>query len=402
MATSSIPYAVEDAGRRALLLPMVVGFFYAFRGCITVLWFQSDPQIATYVVIACDLLLMCAALFSRLGDPAYRTVPLLRSKTLRWILAFLALSCCSLLWTQAKSVPATAGYWANMAAEVFTAMLLVGNHEPKESTVAMIKGFIYGACVVALVAWLMPTLPDNRLGNEEVFNPNGIGLLCALASLCAQYLRSRGERWRWISIALAVTVLRTISKTSIIAYMIAETFYLLRNRDMQRRTKIYIGLAAAFVIACFATLLESYFELYATTGDQAESLTGRTWIWAVSFSMAIEKPLLGYGIYAYRNVIPAFGAFEPWHAHNEFLQQFFEYGAVGVFLLAALYWSFFRAACRSRDSKLRMLALTLLVFSLVHGLTDTVNFGFTYPLWLLTAVSITFAASERKSTEAAG
>jgi len=376
-----------------MLLPQIVGFFFAFRICITFLWFQSNPQLGTTVSTTCDLALMLASLFCRMGDSSFHGISSLRIRPLRWIFCFLALSCCSLLWTQAKSPAVTAGYWAGMAAEVFTTMLVVGFNESESNLASMMKGFVVGSCIVALVAWLSPVQYDLRIGNEDFLHPNGLGFEFAVASLCAQYLLRHGALWKWLSIALAISLLRTISKTSIVAYMVAETFYLLHATEIKRRTKIYIGIGAALVLACFSTLFESYFDIYSTSGDQAETLTGRTWIWAVSLSMAIEKPLLGYGIYAYRAVIPAFGAFEPWHAHNEFLQQFFEYGIVGLFVLGALYWSFFRAARRAPAGRLKTLALALFVFALLHGLTDTISFGLSYPLWLLTGISIALAST---------
>ena len=101
---------------------------------------------------------------------------------------------------------------------------------------------------------------------------------------------------------------------------------------------------------------------------------------------------MGHGIYSFKALIPAFGSFEAVHAHNEWLQQFFEYGVVGVVLAAGVYWSFYRLASRARPSELRTLSLGLLIFTLVRGLTDTVSFGLSFPLWLIVALSICFAA----------
>jgi exopolysaccharide production protein ExoQ len=103
---------------------------------------------------------------------------------------------------------------------------------------------------------------------------------------------------------------------------------------------------------------------------------------------------LGHGIYSFRALIPSFGAFQAVHAHNEMLQQFFEYGAAGVAIVVALYFSFYRLARRAQPGSLRNLALTLLVFALIRGLTDTTNFGLSYPLWLLAALSVCLSNAE--------
>jgi hypothetical protein len=70
------------------------------------------------------------------------------------------------------------------------------------------------------------------------------------------------------------------------------------------------------------------------------------------------------------------------------LQQFFEYGVAGVVIAAGVYWSFYRQTRRASASELKTLALTLLLFALLHGLTDTLIFDLSYPLWMLTALSL--------------
>jgi O-antigen ligase len=121
-------------------------------------------------------------------------------------------------------------------------------------------------------------------------------------------------------------------------------------------------------------------------------LTGRTVIWAVSLEYAIKKPFLGNGFYSYRFVVPPIGKFEAQQAHDELLQQFFSFGAIGVLLTIALYWIFFRQIHRTVPSHLKTLAYTLLLFAVIRGLTDAQNLDLTFPLWLITMLSILFAA----------
>ena len=108
--------------------------------------------------------------------------------------------------------------------------------------------------------------------------------------------------------------------------------------------------------------------------------------------MSMEKPWLGHGAYSFKSLIPLFGSFQPVHAHNELLQQFFEYGAAGVVIVVGAYVSLYRQARRAPKSELRMLALALLLFASVRGLADTANFGLSYPLWIFTATSICLAS----------
>ena len=280
-----------------------------------------------------------------------------------------------------------------MATDVAIVLLLLRGGDVKDYTEGLMKGAVWGAATLAVIAWCSPVTPDLRLGNDIFLHPNILGLEIGIATLIAQHFAPRAARWKWLGIALAITLLRTLSKTAIIAFVIAECWYLAQNKKMTRKAKSALCAAALLVVASFWNLLNSYVDVYnsAGTGNQLETLTGRTALWAVAFSMSLERLWFGHGIYSFRALIPAFGDFEAVHAHNEFLQQFFDYGLAGVLIVAGIYWSFCRQAWRAPASELRTLALTLLLFALVRGLTDTTNFGLSYPLWLLTALSLCLA-----------
>jgi hypothetical protein len=84
-------------------------------------------------------------------------------------------------------------------------------------------------------------------------------------------------------------------------------------------------------------------------------------------------------------VIPPFGPdlFEARHAPNELLQQFYAYGVAGVFMMIALYTSFYRQVTKLSRSPLRALLFSLLVFVLVRGLADTEPFDLSLPSWAM-------------------
>jgi O-antigen ligase len=93
------------------------------------------------------------------------------------------------------------------------------------------------------------------------------------------------------------------------------------------------------------------------------------------------------------------GTFEAVHAHNDLLQQFFEFGIAGVVILLGVYWSFYRQTRRGSATEMRTLALALLLFAVVRGLTDSVQFGLSYPLWLIAAFSICFAQPAKRGEQ---
>jgi exopolysaccharide production protein ExoQ len=400
MMTPAFPVQSEaGARRRALFFPGLVGFFFVFRNCLTFLFFQKDPVTGTAVIIAIDLALLCGTIFysAQARLPIWQNA--FAATPVRWLLVFLGFSLASVSWTGAQSAAVAFAYWSAMASDVVIVFLLLRKDNPERWAEALMKGAVWGAAALSAIAWCTPATEDLRLGDLVFLHPNTLGLEIGVATLLAQYLATQAARWKWLSIFLAITLLRTLSKTAIAAFVVAECWYLLRSRSMSRKTKVWIGAGVLAVIGSFWSLLSAYVDVYNNTasGEQVETLTGRTFIWAVAFAMGIEKPWLGHGVFSFKSLVPPFGSFQAQHAHNEFLQQFFEYGAVGVVIVAGLYWSIYRLARRAPSSDLRTLALTLLIFALVHGLADTINFGLSYPLWILATLSICLTASARVS-----
>jgi hypothetical protein len=373
-----------------LLLPGLIGFLFSFRTCLTVLWFQDEPQQASILSVALSLTLLIVTALSTIGStPSVPTISF-RNSTLRSIAAFLGLALLSLLWTPAP-LSAAAGYWIAWAADIATIWFILREGPPENSAAAIMKGFVCGSCLVALVAWYLPATADLRLGDEDFLHPNALGFLFSIATLFAFHLARKIAVWAWPALFLGATLLRTLSKSSIIAFAAAFGFALIWDSTLSRKVKLWIGIAAGLILASLWGILEAYLINY-SQGLGPETLTGRTIIWASSLEYAVKKPLLGNGLYSYRFVVPRFGSFEAQQAHDDLLQQFFSFGAVGVLLTIAIYWIFFRQIRRSPRSHLKTLSATLLLFALIRGLTDAQIFDLSFPLWLMTMLSILLAA----------
>lgn len=142
---------------------------------------------------------------------------------------------------------------------------------------------------------------------------------------------------------MAITLLRSLSKTTIIAFLASELLFLVINRSITRRRKMFLVGVAGAVVAAFWSLIAAYYEVYTNASNQAETLTGRVGIWTFILDRSLEQPWFGHGFDSVWKVIPPFGVdqFQTWHAHNELLQQFYAYGAVGILLLIGVYGSFF-------------------------------------------------------------
>lgn len=374
-------------------VPFAVGYYFAFR-VITVLVSVricgAGPRTGTAINIALDFFLLLAAAFCSIGNVRYPFHNMTKLPVVRWALLFLGFSGCSLLWSSTASLPDSMAYWFAMTTDVAIVVMLLRAGPLMGISDSLMKGFVWGACTVAIIAWILPAQSDLRLGDDELLGPNQIGYACAFAFFFAQYLiREKRGKMGMPAALLAVTVFRTLSKTTIIAFLVGEGFLLIRDKSMSRRNKTLIALAVAAVIAIFWGLLTSYYGIYTGTGNQPETLTGRLGIWAYFLAEAIQQPWIGHGFDSAWKVIPPFGPdqFEAAHAHNELIQQFYAYGIVGVCLFMGIYWSLYRHICRMTRGPQKTFFLALLIFILVRGIADTDRLDLSLPLWAIIMIS---------------
>jgi exopolysaccharide production protein ExoQ len=388
MNTSAVSWQRSTVRLPLPSLPAGVGAYFAARLCITYLFFQSDPQLGAMVSFALNLFLLIAAGFYSFGPARNTFASMLREPCIRWVVGFLGFSLLSLAWSETVSVAIAFGYWSGMAADVVMVLLLLRSAQGENTSVPLLKGYVAGACIVAIVMWLSPTMDDLRPGSDDFFSPNAIGFTCAFGAFFAQFLSRRATGWRIPAIFLAISLLRSLSKTTIAAFLAGQLVLLFRDTTIRRRSKLLLIAAAAAVVAAFWNLIAAYYVVYTNAGNQAETLTGRIGIWGFVLERSLERPWLGHGFHSFRNVIPPFGSFEAWHAHNEPIQQFYAYGVVGLVLLIGLYGSFYRRLRRVAQPARKTLFLGLLVFILVRGLGDTERFDLSFPLWSIALLSL--------------
>ncbi len=383
-------------------LAFAVGFFFSFRIAIvffSVRVFGVDPRSGAAMSLAAGFFLVLLVCFQSLGFPRRRFRSMLRLPTVRWVLVFLVFSGCSLLWSETVSPATSFAYWCGMVSDVAAVVILLHAGSITEVSGAILRGFVASSCCLAAIAWIMPADPtDLRLGDEEFFNTNQIGNTCALAILLVQCLvRRKQGRWGWVMFFLAITLLRSLSKTTLVAFLVSEIFLLAHDKSITRKVKLRVVGAALAIILVFVGLFQAYYDIYTTTGNQAETLTGRTAIWAYVLDGVIERPWIGHGFDSIWKVVPAFGPdkFEARHAENEWLQQLYAYGLAGVVLLIGLYGSLFLQIRKLPRRPLKTILFSILLYVGIRGIAEAEPFDLLLPLWLI--VSLSLLAHDAKS-----
>jgi O-antigen ligase len=386
--------AAEPLTGSTLGLPFAAGLYFALRVILVVLSVRllgTDPQTGAAINLGLNFAFLVLAAFCSAGAARLPFVRMARLASLRWAILFLAVSGCSLAWTASTSLSAAAAYWCALVADAAIVILLFRAGPLIDAAHSLMKGFVWGACAVALIAWIMPAQSDLRLGDEELLGPNQIGYLCAFACFFAQYLTLKKDgRWNAPAIVLALTALRSLSKTTIVAFIAGEAFILARDRQMSRRAKAWLTIATIVIFAAFSSLFASYYDIYSRSGNQPETLTGRLGIWAYFLEESLQQPWIGHGFHSVWKVVPPFDSdrFEARHAHNELLQQFYAYGLLGIALFAGIYASFYLHIRRLAPGRMRTFLFAFLIFCLVRGLADTESFDLSLPLWTLIMMTL--------------
>jgi exopolysaccharide production protein ExoQ len=377
-------------------LAFAVGFYFSFRLIIVLLSVRIlglEPSTGTGVSLVLDVLLLGVACFNLPGSflTAFRS--LRRLPSVRWVFIFLAVSFVSLAWSETASLANSAAYWFGLAIDVAVVALLFQAGSTTNVSHSLMKGFVWSTCLLALVAWIMPAQGDLRLGDEQFFNTNEIGNLCAFAILLVQYLmRRRDGTWGLIVFFLVVTLLRSLSKTTMAAFLVSEVFLVVKDRSMSRRTKALFTVTTLALLLVFWGLFDAYYDVYTSAGNQVETLTGRTAIWLYVLSSFQDHSWtlwIGHGFDAWWKVVPPFGDnFEARHAENELLQQFYAYGLLGIVLLAGLYGSLYIQVRRLQRGPIRVLFMSWILFIVIRGLAEADSFDLLLPLWSIVLIAV--------------
>jgi exopolysaccharide production protein ExoQ len=385
----------ERSGTRGLAFAL--GFFFSFRLSIVMISVRLlgvEPGTGSALILGLDLMLLGIICFSSFGNQQQSVGSVLGFPAVRWALLYIAFAGLSLTWSESASLPHSIAYWLGLVVDVVNVVLLLRGESAQDNAEAMLGGFIWSSCFLALAAWLMPVQADLRLGDEQFFNTNEIGSLCAMALFFAQYLTRRNHvPWRFAKFLLFVTLIRSLSKGTIIAFLVSQAFLLVMDRSMRRKTKVLLLSSALLLLCIFWGLFEAYYDVYTTTGNQAETFTGRTAIWLYVLGATFDHPWtlwVGHGFDSWWKVVPPFGneLFEARHAENEFLQQFYALGVAGVALLMAIYGSLLRQLRKLQRGPTRVLLLSILIFVLVRGLAVADAFDLLLPLWSIILLSV--------------
>jgi exopolysaccharide production protein ExoQ len=373
-------------------LPTIAFYFWMlliFRFAFALLFFRENPAVATAAGAALDIGSAYCLLFAIGGAASIKRqtrFPVL----VHWILAYCLWCAVSLSWTRATSLISATGYFASMVLGVAIVGAMIRWGDLENVAIASVKGIIAGGWLISLCALLSTSDdPNGRLGNLEFLHPGKVGEYAGQAALCScfMWVRSRKNegngRWLWVGSALFLTwiVLRSLSKTSMIAFVCSAAVFILFSRVVSLKTKVIALVCASLLFCAMYTVVNTYLESYLEEKPgEATTLTGRTLLWAKSWDMIQEHPALGFGFLSFRDYGPQDWDVRTVHAHNEWITQWFQLGLIGLIITIGIYLSYFRHLMRSPHSPQRELGLSMLIYMLIQGFAIAEPSGLTFPL----------------------
>jgi len=275
-------------------------------------------------------------------------------------------------------------------------VLVIYNFLPKNKVINVYKALYFSSFGVALIAFgylfCGHLTYDGRL--EGIFDsPNYlamylapgviIGVMLALAWSMEHGAWSAGVNKKIFRVSLAVIIAAfyfTYSYATWISVVLA-LFVILILRNKNKFSPKYATILV-LVLAIIFFLVKGTAKFHDLANfSQRSSLASRVIIWKSAGKMLQDNWMAGIGpgnfqvkYLAYQRYFPPYLEWAVPHPHNLFLAFWLYSGLLGIvgFLALLIFW--FRDMAKKESDVTKYIALTIVVYVLLHGLVDTTYF----------------------------
>ena len=330
-----------------------------------------------------------------------------------WLLALVGLGLASALWALEPQIS-----FRRSVQQLMVVFCILAAVAGASSIDRLLRMLYLGATVTLIVHALALPLPasyDWRHAFRGFFSDkNGLGALAAVAILLGGAIRgilqsrfARNANLAYLA-AWAVLLVLSRSKTSMALVLVVPAIYLATNL-LSRSTKVALGAYFILLPVIFgATLAFVVFgmgippmKLVALISPDV-TFTGRTSIWLFVLDSLRGHWLLGYGLHSFWSIGPlAPNLVAPEHfirflnqAHNGFLDLTLSVGLVGLglFLCALAKTAALASRIRSVCPVVYRLSWLLVLFSLIHNMSESSLLRGFSPPWLFLLFALAMAA----------
>jgi len=293
--------------------------------------------------------------------------------------ALLIWAALSIVWTPTRSVVAV--YYLAYLVQVAISYMLCKLYPIRDVFHRFCLGMAYATAVSTPLTLMLSGSGSAHMGDISdrltlfavIAWGDCLGIMSVMYLVWEQSISKR--RAMLLASSLLVGLYLTFGKTEIIALALTGAIYvLLAPGTTWRRVGRILFMLAGIGLGWIATA--SKIDKYLGDSGSAETLSGRLILWTQTFAQIINGPYIrGYGFYAFQEVGP-----NPWrhpngiaHAHNEFLQVWFNFGLIGVSLVFGFYFALGFASLKARkrgEGFIATLILCVIFFCLIRGLAE--------------------------------
>lgn len=344
-----------------------------------------------------------------------RLLPVLRQPTVLIILAFLAFSCASVLWSP---VPGIA--FRRVMLQVIVVFAVVAPMFMVTDRAALLNRIV-AVFLLTVAVNVVPVLtqPAGPIGHEGIYaHKNQFGLVAAYAFVFALFaaVRYRGYlRWAAVFIA-AVAILELVvsrSKTSLgLSLLIpALSAAVIGLGALSGIRAVYLVIFGALFGVCgylfFNYLFDySFADLSLLLFDDT-TFTGRTEIWDFIFGIVSRQPVFGQGYGSFWGTgagsivaleAPGFIG-QLLQSHNGYVDVLLETGAIGfgLLLLLVFFTLFDVGGFRGSSRAEAWLVLCVALFAILHNMLESSWFrGYTLA-WLMFLIAAAYSAAQKEA-----
>lgn len=372
------------------------------------------------------LLLMAAGLIVLLFRRTIYWSSLLNNNVL--ILVYLFYCALSITWSDYAFT--SLKRWLKYAGDFIMLLVILTEANPDEAIKRLIRQSAYVLLPLSVV--LIKYYPAygrvyHRWTGEAMYvgvatQKNGLGLLCLILGLFLSYYLYKLFREekpgpdKWSEVAVHSVLLLLIawlfylaqSATSLVTYIVGAGLFVCLGFPVIRRHPVFVDLSFFLLLglAIAVHLLVDLSPIMLSIMGKDMTLTGRTDLWADLLSVRIN-PFVGAGFDSfwlgdqtewlwYRHT------WKPGQAHNGYLEVYLNLGLIGVSILAAVLFSFYRKSKKEiiLHADRAGLRLTFLVVALLYNMTEA-SFGSLHPVWFFLLLLNIEGAPERWSSQEA-
>ncbi|OCG74689.1 hypothetical protein A7J15_03925 [Microbacterium sediminis] len=304
------------------------------------------------------------------------------------VVGFVAWSLVGLVWSEDRISTLTTVAGLGAIALLGAAMALLG----RSLDIGMVLMWTFtatslGSLLLVIAAPQVGAVWVSHPTEGLTFQPIGLfawnsdlGFSAAVAAILALAAAFTKRSW-WLLLVVAFNgfmVWYSNSAASMITLLIASLALLL-----MQGWRWAVGLGAVAIIGAAAGMLAltpvGFLDRLLGLLGRSSNLTGRVNLWAETLAQAMSHPVLGAGAGVEPDLAKLTTAI---HSHNGFIQVFFDRGAVGILLFAALIVMAVVRAARNRDTTAATLIVAVVIANLANNYLTYASLGLLLLLWV--------------------